>query len=50
MFCFAHNLFATLSSPTPADQPLYYHIDYPTVMHSTRARGNSLDMMLRVGD
>ena len=45
--CSVHNLFAMLSSPTPADQSLYYHIDYPTGMYSTFVRGNSLDVLLR---
>ena len=42
-----HKLFAMLSSPTLADQSLYRHIDYPTGMYSTRARGNSRDVLLR---
>ena len=48
MFCSVHNLFAMLSSPTPADQSLYYHIDYPTGMYSRRVGGNSLDVIERV--
>ena len=34
-----------LSSPPLAGQPLYYHIDYPAVMCSVCARGNSLDVL-----
>ena len=43
-----YNLFAMLASPTPADQSLYYHIDYPTGMYSTCVRGNSRDVLLRL--
>ena len=32
-----------LPSPPLVGQPLYYHIDYPAVMYSACARGNSLN-------
>ena len=47
MFCSTYNLFAILSSPTPADLSLYHHVDYPTLTYSTRVRGNSRDVLLR---
>ena len=34
-----------LSSAPLVDQPLYYHIDYPAVMYSVCARGNTLNVL-----
>ena len=42
---FVRNLFAMLSSPTPADQSPYHRVDYPTGMYSRRVRGNSRDVV-----
>ena len=36
---------AVLSSPPLVGQPLYYRIDYPTVMYSACGRGNCLNAL-----
>ena len=44
MLCSLHNLFAMLSSPAPIDLSLY-HVDYPTLMYSTRVGDNTRDVL-----
>ena len=43
--CYTHSLCAMLSCPLLAGQPLYYPIDYPAVMYSGCASGNSLNAL-----
>ena len=45
-FCSVNNLFATLSSPAPANLSLYHRV-YPALTYSGRVRGNSRDVLLR---